>query len=223
MQDCIYHFIFSDGSTESFPVTAKGEMPAGGHLPSWTRLDFHQCPNCPLTVEKSPHCPMAAGFVNLVEVSGKLHSHEQVVVRVETAERTITKSTAVQNAVGSLMGLLAANSGCPHTQFLQAMAAFHLPFSSDKETIYRVASMYLLSQYFQRLQGKKPDWDLLELHKNYDELQTVNTAMVERLHAISEKDGAINALVMLDSLAKILQFSIDDALEDLRPVFHSNE
>ena len=43
--------------------------------------------------------------------------------------------------------------------------------------------------------------------------------MVERLRAGSEKDGAINALVVLDSFAKTLQFSIDDALEEIRPVF----
>lgn len=218
MRECVYEFRFSDGSEAAFPVDSVGELPATP-LPDWTRLGFHQCPNCPLDTTSHSHCPMAARFAGLVELGAKMSSHESVEVRVLSAERTVSNTTSVQSAVGSLMGLLSATSGCPHTAFLQAMARFHLPFANEHDTVYRVVSMYLLAQYFRAQQGLLPDWSLAQLHAHYDELQIVNVAMTERLLSISEKDGAVNALVMLDSLAKILQFSIDDALKELRPTF----
>ena len=67
MRECIYYFHFNDGSVASFPVDSIGELPAT-ELPAWTRLDFHQCPNCPLTPATHPHCPMAARFAGLVEL-----------------------------------------------------------------------------------------------------------------------------------------------------------
>jgi hypothetical protein len=217
MQDIIYRFRFDDGSTASF---AAGQLPgAGEDLPAWTALGCHQCRNCPLSADTTKHCPMAASLVPLIAAFSRRLSYETVTVEVESSERSVSKTTTIQRAVGSLMGLLAATSGCPRTAFLQPMAHFHLPFATEQETIYRVASMYLLAQYFERSRGSEPDWDLENLRANYQELQHVNAAMAARLREVSEKDGTLNALVLLDLFAKALPYSIDDALEDVRPVF----
>jgi hypothetical protein len=162
---------------------------------------------------------MAVRLVPLMNVTSKRLSYDTVDVDVETPQRRYGKTTSIQNAMGSLRGLLSASSDCPHVAFLRGMAQFHLPFSNEKETLYRVASTYLLAQYLLHQKGVKADWELKHLRQHYDELQTVNFAMAARLRAASEKDGALNALVLLDSLAKTLQFSIDDALEAIRPVF----
>jgi hypothetical protein len=217
MQDVIYRFKFSDGSNAM--VALSTPTPPVSELPAWTRLADHQCSNCPLKVEQSPHCPMAVRLVPLMHISSRRSSYDIVDVEVESSQRHYRKTTSIQNAMGSLMGLLAASSDCPHVAFLRGMAQFHLPFSNEKETLYRVASTYLLAQYLLQQKGANPDWELKNLRQHYDELQTVNLAMAARLRAASEKDGAINALVVLDSLAKTLQFSIDDALEAIRPVF----
>lgn len=220
MQELTYRFQFSDGGTVSFavrPVTSAGDT----GLPEWTALGFHQCPNCPLSTANTTRCPMAAAFVPLVEAFGARLSYDKVTVQVESTERTISKSTSLQQAAGSLMGLLAATCACPRTDFLKPMAHFHLPFSSEQETIYRVASMYLLAQYFERSHGHEPDWGLKHLRENYEELQHVNASMAARLRGVSERDGTLNALVLLDLLAKVLPYSIDDMLEDVRPVFES--
>ncbi|NQD38830.1 hypothetical protein HPT27_17575 [Permianibacter sp. IMCC34836] len=222
MNEFHYHFRLPDAADELFVVQLDSTEPAQPErLPEWTRLEFHQCPNCPLDRTKVSHCPMAVSFVRLVEVTGKYHSHDTVTVEVATPQRRFLKTTSLQNAVGSLMGLLSATSGCPRSQFLKPMAQFHLPFSSEKETIYRAASMYLLAQYLVDKHGGKPDWDLKALHGHYDQLQLVNAAMVKRVSASSERDGPSNALVVLDSMAKLLQFSIDEALADMWPVFES--
>lgn len=220
MQDLTYryHYQFDDGSTVSF-AAAPVAPAAGDALPDWTELRVHQCQNCPLSAESTPRCPMAVAFVPLIAAFSKRLSYDTVTVRVESKERTVSKSTSLQQAVGSLMGLLAATSGCPHTRFLKPMAHYHLPFASEQETIYRVASMYLLAQYFERARGGEPDWELKKLRAHYEELQCVNGAMAARLRAISERDGTLNALVLLDLLAKALPYSIDDMLKDVKPVF----
>ncbi len=217
MQTFVYNFQFSDGNIESFPVPTPEiqEM----DLPAWTKLEFHQCAHCPLSSATVSHCPMAVQLVKLVGVFGKRHSYDTVAVNVDSAERRVTKSTTVQRALGSLLGLLIAASGCPKVEFLKPMAHFHLPFSTSKETIYRVTSMYLLAQYFVVQENRTPDWNLGGLKTHYQELQPINAAMAKRLRVIGIEDGTVNALVLLDLFAKALPFSINEALEELRPLF----
>ncbi|NVD74836.1 hypothetical protein HUX88_30595 [Duganella sp. BJB1802] len=218
MQNVHYHFRFADGHSASCAVTADAtETPAD--LPDWTALERQQCPNCPLRPASSPHCPMAVRFVPLVAIMGKLRSYDQVEVRVDTPERSVSKLTTVQRGVGALMGLLAASSACPHTAFLRPMAHFHLPFATEEETIYRAASTYLLAQYFLSRQGGAPDWELHGLKASYQALQSVNAAMAGRLRQAVDEDGAINGLIILDLLAKALPYSIDDKLDDIKGAF----
>jgi hypothetical protein len=117
------------------------------------------------------------------------------------------------------MGLLSATSNCPHTLFLRGLAEFHLPFSNDRETLFRVVSSYLLVQCMLDQKGHQPDWELQYLKTHSTELAIVNRSMANRLRAASDKDGAVNALIILDSLGKSLKFSIEDALKEIQPVF----
>lgn len=218
MQKVVYHFRFADGHDASCVVdTSTSVDPAD--LPPWTALEFRQCPNCPLQAAFGARCPLAVRLVPLVAMMGKLRSYRQVEVRVEMAERQVSKSTTVQRGVGALMGLLSASSGCPHTAFLQPMAHYHLPFASEDETIYRAASTYLLGQYLFAQQGGEPDWTLSGLKASYLALQSVNKAMAQRLRPAVAEDGAINAFILLDLLAKALPYSIDEHLDEIRATF----
>ena len=98
-------------------------------LPPWTRLDYYQCPHCPLDISTNPHCPVAVSLVDIVNRFNRVASYDEVDVEVITSDRTTTRSTTSQKAVSSLFGLLIATSGCPHTTFLKPMARFHLPMS----------------------------------------------------------------------------------------------
>ncbi|SFM09376.1 DUF6901 family protein [Rugamonas rubra] len=218
MQNVTYHFNFADGRSAALGNTGRPAADAAA-LPDWTRLDFHQCPNCPLTPASTPHCPMAVELVELVQTVGALASYEEVEVRVETAERSVAKRTTVQRAAGALMGLLAAGSDCPHVAFLKPMAHFHLPFATAEENLYRVVSSYLLAQYLRQQAGLTADWALAGLKRNGQAMQSVNMAMAERIRAAAQKDGAINALVLLDLLAKALPYSIDEQLEEIKILF----
>ena len=218
MQKVVYHFRFADDQDASCVVEA-GTNVDPTQLPPWTALEFQQCPNCPLQPASGAHCPLAVRLVPLVNMMGKLRSYQQVEVRVDIAERQVSKSTTVQRGVGALMGLLSASSGCPHTVFLQPMAHYHLPFASEDETIYRAASTYLLGQYLLAQQGGQPDWSLSGLKAAYLALQSVNKAMAQRLRPALADDGAINAFILLDLLAKALPYSIDEHLDEIRASF----
>ncbi len=190
-------------------------------LPSWTTLQFHQCPNCPLEAVDHPRCPVAVNLVPLVHGIGDLQSHEPVQLHVREPRRTISGNTTAQRAVSSLLGLIMATSACPRTMHFRPMARFHLPLASMEETVYRATSMYLLAQYFACRDGKHPDLDLSGLADIYANLEIVNRAMTERLRGASEEDAAVNAVVILDVLAKTLPNAILDNLVGIRHLFSS--
>lgn len=188
-------------------------------LPSWTLLEFYQCTICPLKSTDHPYCPVAVNLVTVVQGMGSLISYDQVQVEVQTRERTITGKTTVQQAIRSLIGLLMAVSGCPHTAYFKPMARFHLPLSSEAETIYRASSMYLLAQYFKKKDGKTIDLDFKGLKKIYQDIQLVNYTMAARLREASKNDSILNAIVELDIYAQTLTFVIEDSLKEFRSLF----
>jgi hypothetical protein len=219
-----YWFSFGKGSVEVFDVNLDaGSLELQGNipdtLPAWTNLDFYQCPNCPLDIEKHPSCPVAANLVNIVNHFDSLLSYHETHLIVTTKERVISQDTTVQRAVGSLMGLIIATCGCPHTVYFKPMARFHLPLANNQETIYRAASMYLLAQYFLKKEGKEVDFDLKGLAEIYNNIQLVNYTIAQRLRAATKTDSVINALVELDIFAQTLSLVIEDSLEDLHSLF----
>jgi hypothetical protein len=218
-----YRFSFPDGRREEFFIKLAGDtlepmLPLPESLPNWTKLDFKQCPNCTLSL-KTPHCPLATRLVPLVERMGDVTSYEDVEVKVTLGERTVTRSLTAQEGISAMMGVITATSGCPHTVFFKPMARFHLPFANIEETFYRAASMYMLGQYYRWQNNLGVDLDLKGLHHFYNEVAVINKGIADRLRAERREDGTINALVLLDMFAKSLSISIDEVLEELRPLF----
>ena len=191
------------------------------NLPDWTALDFHQCPNCTLNIEDYPQCPMAVHYVNLLPKFTKLLSHEEVDVSIFTMQRVTYNKVTAEKAVSSLLGLINATSGCPHTIFFRPMARFHLPFADSYETTYRVTSMYLLTQYFLKLMGKDADIEFDGLKQIYSNIQMINQAMIDRLRlvVVIQKDVFFHALADLYALAKIIPTTIEGSLELIEHLF----
>jgi hypothetical protein len=191
------------------------------NLPAWTKLDFHQCPNCLLTIQTSPKCPVAVHLVKLIEYFEHLQSYDIIRVEIMTPERITFHETSAQKGLSSLLGLIMSTCGCPHMKFFKPMARFHLPFSNALETTFRAVSMYLIAQYLRRKQGLHADLELEGLKQIYSDIQLINVAMAERLRAITPKDVALNALVMLDIFAQSVSLSIDESLDEIRHLFTS--
>ncbi len=219
-----YCFTTSDGAKKIFDLNINGEtlLLEDFHpepLPSWTRLDFHQCAHCSLDTGSSPYCPVAANLTLLIEQFENLVSYDKLHVEVTTDERTSAQETTAQQAISSLMGLVVATSDCPHTAFLKPMARFHLPLASEEETIFRAASTYLLGQYFLDAEKSPPNFKLDGLTQIYKNIQQVNHKMGDRLRAATKTDSSINALILLDAYAKALPFVIKESLEEIKYLF----
>lgn len=221
-----YRLTAPDGESKEFDVYLDGgtldlRKPISVPTPDWARLDCHQCPNCPLDAATSPHCPLAVSLTELVRYCTDIVSYKEVRLEVELPERSISKETTAQRAIAALMGLIIATSGCPHTVLFKPMARFHLPLSSEEETIYRATSMYLLTQYMAAQSGQRPDWEMLELTRVYREMQTVNRHIARRLQEATNKDSSVNALILLDLFSKALPDTIDERLAEIRYLFAS--
>ena len=221
-----YTFTFADGSAKQFDVhldptsLALQEMPHKA-LPQWARLDYRQCPQCTLTEDMTPWCPVAANLVDVIEEFKDVVSFEEATVRIETPDRTYEKHTAIQKGVSSLMGIYTVSCGCPVFNALRPMVRFHLPFASIEETMYRVVSMYLVQQYFRMRREQEPDWAMQGLAEVYREIHEVNNAFMERLEGLSLKDSNINALVILDIFSSFMTFSLEtDNLSKIAYLFN---
>ena len=218
-----YCFELPDHSKEYFELVINMEsleavMSQQEASPIWTELHFHRCPNCLLPDDKH-WCPMAKNLATIVEKFENVLSHEQVRLAVKTKERSVFQKTTAQQGIASLMGLVMATSGCPHTSFLKPMARFHLPLSSQAETIYRAFSMYALAQCIVNKDAEHIDNNFAGLKQLYHNMEVVNFSFVKRLKAASPSDSSINALINLDMYAKAMPYVIEDSLEELRYLF----
>lgn len=188
-------------------------------LPSWTELTFHQCPHCPLDSRTNPYCPLTVHLAAIVTRFSDILPYKRAHLDVSTDDRTISQDTTVQAAVGSLMGIVMAGSGCPYTAYFKPMARFHVPLATPDETIYRAVSMYLMAQYFLHKDGHQIDCDLNGLTQIYEDIHTVNATLAERFLAASKRDSSIDAVVQLDLYAMTFLGILEEPLEALRPLF----
>lgn len=189
-------------------------------LPEWTKLGFHQCPNCPLNPSQHSRCPAAVALVELVESFKNSISYDKADVVVRTPFRTYQKRASLQEVVTSLMGLYMVSSGCPILEKLRPMVFTHLPFATPEETFFRVVSMYLLAQFFRKKNGLTPDWELDDLLANCKDLNEVNATFGKRILKINTADASLNALVSLDCFAGLTGMSIsNDFFDDIEGLF----
>jgi len=218
-----YHLALSDGRVFRHRVELDEETlrcaAPKGEVPEWTALDVCKCPNCPLDAKSSPRCPAAMALVDLVKDVTDVPSTAQVDVTVTLSERTVSAHTTAQRAVGSLAGLLMASSGCPHTSFLGPLARYHLPFSSAQETTFRILSSWALWQVLEARKSRPADFAMSSLLEKLQALQTVNRHVTNRLRTGVEKDAALNAVVLLDALARSLPWEVEDDFVELEKLF----
>ncbi len=200
------------------PATLCTRQDVAETPPDWTLLDCCKCSVCPFDSASMKYCPVAVNLAGAAARFGDKSSVTPVEVRVVAEEREYFKRTSLQTAVGSIIGVYMVTSGCPVMSVLKPMARYHLPFASLNETVYRSVSSYLLQQYLAGRRGAEPDWDLVRLREAYANIETLNRAMADRVRRASTKDANCNAVVILDSFAKMVPWSLDNTLpeEELR-------
>ncbi len=219
-----YKYAFRSGMVKKFTLvldkaTLALQFEKRPAPPPWALLNHTKCETCPLTDTEYPYCPVARNFADIAEQFKDIVSHEQVLVVVTTEERQYSKTTTLQEGLSPLIGIIMSTSGCPIMDLLKPMARFHLPFASLDETIFRMASMYLMAQYFQKQDGRAPAWTLDGLADVYAQVGIVNRDFALRLRDAAKKDANVNALVNLDCFAQMVPLAADDLLREIKPYF----
>jgi len=220
-----YKFNFGAGIEKEFNVELDNKtldliQTKKESSPKWAELEYFKCPNCPLNKNQHAFCPVAANLVEIVNFFKDSISYKEVDLFVKTEERGYVKHTTLQQGINALIGIYMVTSGCPIMNKLKPMVRYHLPFATLQETRYRSISMYLLAQYFLYKRGGKPDWDLKNLVKIYDEIRIVNKGFFNRLSKIEIKDATLNAIVKMDMFAQHVSISIDkNVLDEMESSF----
>jgi hypothetical protein len=222
-----YNFKLNNGLHKQFSISLRSPsfqlIGRNTHsYPTWTKLEYHQCPNCPLNAVEDPHCPIAVNLIEVIEFFKDYVSSDEAEITISTKVREFRKLTSLQEGLSSIIGIYMVSSGCPVLDKLRPMVFTHLPFATTEETMYRAASMYLLAQYFMQKKGKNPEWELKGLVEIYDNINKVNHHFHKRLLSINPKDASLNALFHLNCFAAITTMSIvDDCLEELETLFQA--
>lgn len=219
-----YIFKFSDGRREEIdlrldPHTLDVVNRSLENPPEWVGIDYCRCPHCPCDALAIPYCPVALSLVDVVKRFSNVTSHEPVDLQVVSAGRIISQHIPAQKGISSLLGLLISTSGCPYTDFFKPMARFHLPLSSEEETVFRASGMYLLAQYFRKREGRVEDPELRGLARIYDNMHLLNVSVARRLRHATMEDSSLNAMTVLDVFTHTFQYVIEDELTDLRRLF----
>jgi len=220
----LYSFKFQNGLSKEFPIVLDREtlrfiakdVPTP---PWWAELSYKKCSVCTLDEGLNRHCPIALNLLKINEEFRESYSYEDVSVSVTTEERRYSKDTSLQDGLSSLLGIIMVTSGCPVMEYLKPMVRFHLPFATLIETVFRISSMYFMSQFFLGLKGKPFDLSLDGLKKIYTEVSEVNRDFSQRLADAASKDAHINALVNLDCFATIIPLQAEETLKEIESYF----
>jgi len=222
-----YQFIYGNNDFKEFTlnldrqtlrsISAKKDPP-----PAWSELKCNKCPNCPLDEKKFKHCPAATGVSEAIEFFKEMTSTQEANIMVKTVERNYSADLTATAGISAMMGLIMASSGCPILGKLKPLVRNHLPFASNKETVYRSLGMYLLSQYFVAKAEKTPDWELKDFTKLYEDINVVNKAFCNRLRETTVEDANLNALIKLDCFAQQINLTVSDGnIEELQSLFRA--
>ena len=216
-----YEFIFR--SSEDFqyevdidPTTLEHPAPLSA-APEWANLEVDKCPHCPLNPEKTEHCPLARRIAPILNFSAH-PAFESVVIKVHKDNTTIESQTTIQEAYRSLIGLIMATSGCPHTGFFKPMAWFHLPFATQDETLFRACATFLLFQFFDPVEPESEN-HFSDLKQVYEQVHVVNQHIAKRLKRASASESTLNALTILDIFAQSFLPTLNQSLQELAFLF----
>lgn len=195
----LYEFNLSGGTKErvvfEIDISPEKVIEPPEAIPEWAQLGFNKCRVCTLNSSDCAHCSMALSVEQVVAAFGKNISTERVEVTVTTQQRTFKRECDLQTGIGSLLGLLMANSRCEVMKPLRMLVNFHIPFCNTQELLRRIVGAYLTQQYYNFKNGLETDWEMEKLKSLFEKLATLNQDFVKRIQGTLEKDAVSNAIL----------------------------
>lgn len=221
----IYEFNFPGGSKKTFtmdfdPVSHELLSKLNFRvIPGWTSLEYRKCPECPLDSEVFSYCPVAYNISGVMTSFGSLVSTEKCFVRCITYQRSYSRMTDVMTGLSSILSLIVFSSPCPYLEGMRPLARFHLPFFTPEESLVRVVSFHLLSQYFVHKKGGVPDHGLKKLNESFISLKMIQEGMMARTRGMFIGDACVNALHSFHVMIQFIGYELESVLECLEPFF----
>jgi hypothetical protein len=111
-----------------------------------------------------------------------------------------------------------ASSSCPHLEWLRPLARFHLPFASVDETLFRVLSLQLLSEFFAKERREVKD-SAQTIKNRYKSLEILNHAFIKRIRTYCSGDADKNAIAALDIWVQTFELHHDTDFKALKEYF----
>ncbi len=174
-----------------------------GLLFPWTKLETGQCPCCPLTAEDSYHCPAALSISSILSEFGSHKSTEKVVVSAtDRAGRCIRWGADLQSALHPLARFALFSSGCPVTERLRLVVDDLPPLATKDEMLTHVM---LRLRILQMREGERAH---ATLDQALADLHVVASALCQRIRSGLKGDAVVNAVIMLDVVASLLEFNL---------------
>jgi hypothetical protein len=218
-----YNFYFSDNINVNFEINIDIEkkiyinnLDTPKEFKSFTNLEINKCQNCPLKKEEFPECPVAKNILAITYNFKDHFSYDEVLIKVFSPRRTYSKKVDTQKGLQSILGLVMSGSLCPHFDFLRPMTLFHLPFSDNIETFFRVTGFYLIGKWLSHPNQKM---DINDLLNHYKELEIVNKGILSRIKTIETYDASQNAVVILQSFIDIFSMEFEFGLEEYKEFY----
>lgn len=201
------------------PQTFALNNPLPADKPAWVELPFKQCNHCPLNTGTHSHCPLALHLVDVVERLHDTRSIDEVQLTVVTAERKVSQTTQLQQALSSMLNLISSTCGCPKGEKLRPLARFHLPLATEEESAFHVSGMFLLAQYLLNTERGSGQFSFSDLSTQYEELHTVYRAIASRIQFATDSDSLKNAIALQDMHATLIPLLLEDQLAEIRGLF----
>ena len=110
-----------------------------------------------------------------------------------------------------------ASSGCPRLNWFKPLVRYHLPFSTIEETMFRILSKSLISQFLKAGDEKTTPVSLIDIKEVYSQVEFVNLDFIKRIQSYAKGDADANAIAALDLFAKLFDFEVEANFESLQP------
>ncbi|WP_269539684.1 DUF6901 family protein [Cerasicoccus fimbriatus] len=182
-------------------------------LPEWTRLDYHQCKNCPLDEKRIERCPAAAAVAGLLENFTEVVSFQKVDLVIVRANGQYSIRGSAQMVVFALLVEFVSRAKCPYLFDPSADKGFFFLCLDVDQLLYRFFSSFLIQHHL--LSSGEPDPNAVNWHRFQQYMGEIRIALeglLDRIQAYCHEDANINALTGAISISKLLEEHWDDSL-----------
>ena len=207
--------LFTDGNKEEFSIEWTK---SGSHLPNesqdspaeWTRLDFHQCPGCPLGSE-TKICPAAESLeTTLMKLNNRSATEKVIATGVDGEKRRKTVIECELKEVGStLVQISVFFSGCPIGNKFKKMLKNLRPFATNEELGKHLISQFLLKNHCELATST------VDVRASIEPMRTVFYYLSKRVSDKTFGDVVANSIIQMDAFTLSVSLNLGEIYEEI--------